>query len=193
MSFRRLFLVVGFASLVTACGGAGPAASHQPAPARPLAPASAQSDTAPAAKPTSDESSPAVAADAKSAYTIGGSSLSEVELETVQAALQKAGYALVGPSDPRTCGSVETVQLGLARQGKPVGMLALYRKARSATADCTPTSVKETYETWKKSADDPKSASAMIYDDKAEVLVAITIVKDGRAAKELMAAVVVTP
>jgi hypothetical protein len=192
MKFQLLSLVAGLAFTTSACGGASPTPNPQPRSAQPVTPSSDQSDPTPkghGTEPTPDDTPPAETAGAKLAYQIGGSSLSEVELTTVQAALQKAGYGLVGPTDPTTCGGVETVQLGLARQGKPVGMLALHRKAKSATPDCTPTSIKETYDTWKKAADDPKSSSAMIYDDKADVLLAITILDDGRAAKALMDAV----
>lgn len=131
-------------------------------------------------------SSAAASAAQKSSYTIGGVSLSEVSAKQMQAALKKAGYGLLGPTDPTVCGTVEQFQLTLTRQGKPLGVLNLQRSASAPKAGCVPTAISKSLEIWRKAAAGPKSTSAMLYDKQADVLCAVNIFKHKGAAEDLL-------
>jgi hypothetical protein len=191
-------------STLVACGSASSSTSHAPAAAASAATTDGATtpEPAPAASAPASADSQAVnasaspvapAAASKSAYAVGGTSLSDVNVKALKVALEKAGYGLVGPTEPTVCGAIETVQLNLTRKAKPVGTLSVLRQASAPKPDCTPTSIQETHDTWKKAADEPKSSSAMLYDEKGPVLVAVTILKDGAAARTLLETLVTKP
>ncbi|MEZ4220594.1 MAG: hypothetical protein R3B13_06650 [Polyangiaceae bacterium] len=195
--------------LLTACGGAQPAPTAAPAEPTPATLASADSasqsapepesptaTTEPAAtnEPAATPPASAESSSGKSAYTIGGVSLSDVDVKGIDAALRKAGYELAGPAEPTVCGTLEIFQLGVAKKGKALGVLALHRAAKTPTHDCEPTSPKESYAVWKPAVDKPNSTSAMLYDEEADVLLGVNLLKGtGRAAKELLGAIVSKP
>lgn len=179
-------------------GAAAPAESGSPAAAsaQPVATASATAEAKPVESAAATVAPPAAPAAApKSTHTIGGVSASDVDAKGVQAALEKAGYGLIGPTDATTCGDVEQLQLSLTRKGKPVGIFTILRKAKAKAADCSPTSIKESFEVWKKPAAEPGSTSALVYDEKADVLVVVNLLKGGSAAaaKALLDGLVVKP
>lgn len=104
----------------------------------------------------------------------------------MKAALEKAGYAVVGPEEFVTCGDSETLQISVTRKGKPVGLFSLQRPAAKPDA-CKGSPAKEAYEQWKSAAEGPKAKTALTYDEAAGVLLALNLMKDEPgAAKKLM-------
>lgn len=121
---------------------------------------------------------------------IGGQSLSTLDVATLKAALEKAGYGVVGPEDIVPCGDSETLQLSLTKKGKPVGLFSLQRPTAKPD-DCKGTPAKEAYEKWKPSAEGPKAKNAVTFDEPAGVLLALNLLKDEPgAAKKLLDALV---
>jgi hypothetical protein len=121
---------------------------------------------------------------------IGGQSLSTLDVATLKAALEKAGYGVVGPEDIVPCGDSETLQLSLTKKGKPVGLFSLQRPTAKPD-DCKGTPAKEAYEKWKPSAEGPKAKNAVTFDEPASVLLALNLLKDEPgAAKKLLDALV---
>ncbi|NUO47598.1 MAG: hypothetical protein HOV80_01945 [Polyangiaceae bacterium] len=192
-------LLVSIAVLSFACGGssaAGPAAdpepaavasaepTSEPAPEATSAAAAASSAEAPAATPPATSGKPA------STSKIGDKSLSSVDVAAVKAALEKAGYGVVGPDEVVTCGESETLQLSLTKKGKPVGLFSLQRPAAKPDS-CKAAAVKEAYDQWKPAAEGPKAKTALTFDEPAGVLLALNLMKDDPgAAKKLMDALV---
>jgi hypothetical protein len=117
---------------------------------------------------------------------IGAQSLSTLDVATLKAALEKAGYGVVGPEEIVPCGDSETLQLSLTKKGKPVGLLSLQRPTAKPDA-CKGTPAKEAYEKWKPSAEGPKAKNALAFDEAAGVLLALNLLKDEPgAAKKLL-------
>jgi hypothetical protein len=175
--------------------GCGPATTRQgPPPPPPLdpMPVALEDPQTTAAHTTPGEPPPAPAPTA-SAYTVGGKSLSLVGAEELQAALERAGYATVGPTDPTACGDVEQLQLNLTKRGAPGGTLSLLRAAQTTEANCTPTSIEETHATWRNAPAHPKSSIAMIHDQGANVLLVVNLMQKGTAAQSLLDAIVAKP
>ena len=189
-------LLVAALALVGACGGSAtrtadpePAASDASAPPPDVTPAAQTASTSTPTEPAAPPSTPTSGKPASSSK-IGGTSVSKVDIATVKAALEKAGYATIGPEEIVTCGDVETLQLSVTRKGKPVGLISLQRPAAKPD-DCKATPVKEAYEKWKPSAEGAQAKNAVTFDEAAGVLLAINLLKDEPgAAKKLMAALV---
>jgi hypothetical protein len=187
------------ALLACACGGspaAAPAVDPEPnAPAATDAPAAEAppATTAPEAVPSAEAPAALPPASGKPASTskIGDKSLSSVDIATVKAALEKAGYGVVGLEEIVTCGETETLQLSVTKKGKPMGLFSLQRPAAKPDACKGTAAVKDAYEQWKPSAEGPKAKNALTFDEPAGVLLAINLMKDEPgAAKKLMDALV---
>lgn len=197
LSYLGSILTVFLGAGAIACGGSS---TPPPASPEPQEVSSAVTTPEPAATTTpasgaDDAAATSAPAPEKSAYTIEGVSLSEIDAQCLRGAIEKAGYGVAGPVEPKVCGAVEELQISLTRKGKPAGVLNLQRPAKSPASDCSPTSTKEAYETWKKDASDPKSTAALAYEEKADVLVGINMMmlKDGKAARALLDALVKKP
>lgn len=189
---RRSKHVLAAFVLLVACTPA-PKPTVEPGPgATPSASATPSVDVATPDRPElTVEAAPAPTAPAStskpaSTLTIGGKSLSSLDVATLKAALEKAGYAVVGPEEIVPCGDSETLQLSVTKKGKPMGLFSLQRPTAKPDA-CKGTPVKEAHDKWKPSTEGPKAKNAIALDEAAGVLVAINLLKDEPgAAKKLL-------
>jgi hypothetical protein len=174
--------------LLSACGGTSPPAVD---PKPETGPVAAPTVAPNASDPTEPESvPPASSGKVASTWKIEGTDLSSVDVPTVKAALEKTGYATIGPEDIVTCGEIETLQLSVTRNAKPVGLVIIKRPAAKPD-DCKAAPLKEDFAKWKASAEAPGAKNAIRFDEPANVLIAINLMKDAPgAAKKLLDALV---
>jgi hypothetical protein len=170
------------ACLLVACGGSTPPPEPPPKPAEP-APKAAPPPPVEAPKadePKADEPKPEAPAPPpppelpKSAATIGGVSISEIEPKGLVDALQKAGWAPEKVEiNHGTVGKYENIQFGLLK-GNDQGTFELVRRIP------VPTGSSSSMMSPKDQAKMKEGRGAVYLDEKAEV--ALWIIIDGKPA-----------
>lgn len=162
-------------SLLFACGGTAPPPESAPTPTpkeepKPAAEESKKEEPK-AEEPKKEEPPPAAPAPEmpKSAATIGGVSISEIDPKTLVAAVQKAGWAPESVEiNHGTVGKYESIEFGILK-GNDQGKFNLVRKA------AVPSGTSGSMMSPKDQAKMYEASSAVYLDEKAEVVVWIKL------------------
>jgi len=180
MARSKVVGVLSVCSLLVACGGATPPpeAAPPPEPAAKEPPKPAEEPKAEEPKkdePKKDEpAAPPAPEMPKSAATIGGVSISEIDPKALVAAFQKAGWAPESVEiNHGTVGKYENIEFGIMK-GNDQGKFEMVRRA------AVPTGSSGSAMPPKDQAKMHEDKGAVYYDDKADV--ALWIVIDGKPA-----------
>lgn len=189
MGMQKAFGVVALGSLLIACGGATPppeAAKPEPAPAPKPVVEEHKAEEPKQEEPKKEEAPPPPAAPEvpKSAATIGGVSISEIDPKALVAALQKAGWA---PEEVEinhgTVGKYENIEFGIAK-GTDKGTFEIVRRAAQ------PTGASGSMMGPKDQAAMHENLGAVFLDSKSEVVVIVVVEGKQAVAKKVLELVI---
>lgn len=175
--------VLGVGLLLVACGSPPvPETPKAPEPAPPTPPVEAPKPEPKAEEPPPRETpeAPPPAEMPKSAATIGGVSISEIDPKTLVAAVQKAGWA---PEDVQinhgTVGKFENIEFGILK-GNDKGTFELVRRAAN------PTGSSGSAMSPKDQAKLREDRGAVFLDEKAEVVIIVVVEGKPAIAKKVL-------
>lgn len=190
MAHSRVIAVLSVCSLLVACGGATPPPESptppEPAPKEEPKPVEEPKAEEPKAEePKKAEAAPPPAAPElpKSAATIGGVSISEIDPKSLVAALQKAGWAPENVEiNHGTVGKYESIEFGLLK-GNDKGTFEMVRRA------ATPSGSSGSMMAPKDQAAMHEKVGAVYLDEKADVAVWVVIEGKPAVAKKVLESV----